>query len=173
MQTVQATYDNLTKVADLTPAARHKLMAILANKTEAEQIIIFGIRGKIYSKIRTSSPEQAEQLQQFRREQPVQYDYYILILAIQIHLSTQNQSQYIAKLREARQKTESLRNITLGRAVEVLLPLVEELRKEGATWAEVAQILNNKQRKVLCNRKLSTDYLKKTYGKLKHKKATP
>ena len=166
---MQATYKTLAEVAALPPASRHKLMMILSHKTEAEQLLIFGIKQKIYSNIKTDTKEQAETLKISRRESPAKYDYLVLLLAIQMHLSSQSQSRYIVQLREARQKTESLRNITLARAVEVLLPLIDELRQEGASWSEVTQILNNKQRKVLCNRKLSTDYLKKTYGKLKKK----
>lgn len=168
---MQATYDNFRDTANLPDNARNKLLQSLSKKTFAEQVIVFQIKNKIYSRIRTKSASETEYLQQLKRNNPAGYDYIVLMLAIRMHITNQTKSEYIAEIREARQNIESKKTVTLYRAVEVLLPLIDELRATGATWADVADVLNKKQRKILSYKKLTVDYLKKTYGKIKKAKA--
>ena len=168
---MQATYNNLLDTMQLPQNTLRKLLLVLANKTLEEQAIVFTLKSKIYSNLRTESADQAEQLKRFRRDSPDAYDYTVLMLAIRMHLANQTKSEYVAEIREARQNIESKKTVTLYRAVEVLLPLIDELRATGATWADVANVLNKKQKKILCYKKLTTDYLKKTYGKIKKERA--
>ena len=168
---MQATYNNLLDTMALPKNTFRKLLLVLANKTFDEQALVFELKSKIYSNLRTESADQAEQLKQFKRDSPEAYDYSILMLAIRMHIANQSKSQYIAEIREARQDIESKKTVTLYRAVEVLLPLIDELRETGATWADIAGVLNKKQRKILCYKKLTVDYLKKAYGKIKKERA--
>ena len=168
---MQATYDNFRDTANLPDNARNKLLQSLSKKTFSEQVIVFRLKHKIFSKIRTKSASETEYLQRLKRDNPAGYDYIILMLAIRMHITNQTKSEYIAEIREARQDKQSKKTVTLYRAVEVLLPLIDELRETGATWADVANVLNKKQRKILCYKKLTVDYLKKAYGKIKKERA--
>lgn len=163
---MNATFTTLTAIIKLDPAERQKLTKSLTRKTEAEQLIIYDIKTKIYSKVRTDDKRQDELLKALRRESPARYDYYITLLAIQLYTVNSTKSQYIARIREARQQPSPKTN-TLAQAVKVLLPLIDELREAGATWEQVAKTLSTKQKKILGYRTITTDYLKKTYGRIK------
>lgn len=159
---MKATFDNLLALANSEPSARRKLLQQLARKTEAEQKLIF----ELASKLRTIKvqPEQEQEATAFYKSlAPADGLYYRLLLAIQLHEVNQTKSQYIAAIREARQDVQSLKTAPLSRALELLMPLVEELRASGASWETIADTLTKKQKKILSSRKVTADYLKKTY----------
>lgn len=163
---MKATFDNLLALANSEPSARRKLLQQLARKTEAEQKLIF----ELASKLRTIKvqPEQEQEATAFYKSlAPADGLYYRLLLAIQLHEVNQTKSQYIAAIREARQNVQSLKTAPLARALELLIPLVDELRAAGASWETIADTLTKKQKKILSSRKVKADYLKKTYYKYK------
>lgn len=161
------TYKEFRAVFELDAAAKRQLMLALARKTVPEQLQIFKIRNEIFGtdKIAGTKNEQ-DWIDRLRKSHKDIYDYCILLLAIQIQMARATDSKYVTEIRKARQDTSSVRKITLARAVEVLAPLIRELRRNGATWQEVATVLNTKQKKILGKRKLTVDYLKKTWGRI-------
>ena len=71
---------------------------------------------------------------------------------------------------EARQDIKSFQKSPIKEVIKSLMPLIENLKAKGATWAEITKIVNTKKRKILSNRKISQEYLKKTYYKIKKDK---
>ena len=165
---MQATFENFKHTLTLPPAERRKLMNNLARKTENEQLMIFELKKKIFSAIKTEKKEEVEQIKKIHHEQLAFYDYIILLLAIQIHNASTTKSAYITELRQARQQVKT-RKTSILRAIETLIPLIDELRESGMTWQETADMITAKQKKILHNKKVSKDYLKKTYAKIKNR----
>lgn len=164
---MNATYESLAEIANLSHPIMRKLIQNLSNKTRQEQLQIFSIKQKIYSNLKTSNEQQVTNLKFFRQSYPATYDYYLLLLAIQIYNANSTKSQYVAQVREARQDISSLKTAPLYQAIQALVPLIDELRSTGATWDRIAKFLTTNQRKILSNRIVKTDYLKKTYARIK------
>lgn len=163
---MKATFDNLLALANSEPSARRKLLQQLARKAEAEQRIIFELADKMRT-VSIPSEKKQEAMEFFKAMKKGENIYYQLLLAIQLHEANQTKSQYIAAIREARQDVQSLKTAPLHRALELLMPLVDELRAAGASWETIADTLTKKQKKILSSRKVTADYLKKTYYKHK------
>jgi hypothetical protein len=165
---MKATFENLLTLVNNESAARRKLMQKLSRKTEAEQKQIFELSTKIAQiQIPHEQYESARDL--FKKFSKGEAMYYQLLLAIQLHEANQGKSQYLAEVREARQDVQSLKTAPLAKVIELLMPLVEELRKCGASWETIAKTLTKKQRRILSSRTVTTDYLKKTYSRYKKK----
>lgn len=164
---MDANFANFFTIANYAVEQRKKISQSFAHKTEAEQLMIFDIKQKIYSHIRVKSQKENDILKELKTNKPKYYDYIIFLLAIQIYNANATKKKYLAQVREARQEVS--KTITLTRAIEVLLPLIDELRCAGATWEQIATTISVKQKKILNNRKVTTDYLKKVYSKLKKK----
>lgn len=166
---MQANYKNFFEVKNKKPELRKKISESFSRKTEAEQLIIFSIKEKIYSNVNVESKRESEDLKKLKADEPALYDYIIFLLAIQMYNANATQKQYLTEVREARQQIIP-KTISQARAIEVLLPLIDELKSTGAQWKDIAQLLSAKQKKILNNRKVSPAYLKKIYSQLKRKK---
>lgn len=142
-------------------------MATLAAKTTAEQLEIFKIKTEIAYNIKTNNRNQIEELKQKRATSPEAYDYCMLLLALQIQEAKESKSQYVSHIRELRQDPQSFKTSPKAKSISCLIPLIDELRSKGATWDYIASYINNHKRKILSNRKVSVDYLKKTYHRIK------
>jgi hypothetical protein len=88
-------------------------------------------------------------------------------MAVQLHDADCRKSEFISEIREARQDVKSFQKSPIKEVIKSLMPLIDNLKTKGATWAEITRIVNNKKRKILSNRKISQEYLKKTYYQLK------
>ena len=162
-----ATYGDFARAANLDAPLRIKLMKTLANKTEAEQLEIFAIKHDITNHIITSNPKQTNELHRYKSEQPDVFDYCLLLVAIQLHEADVTKSEFTAQVREQRQDPLSFKTAPLAKTIKSMIPLIDELKRKGATWEQVAHTLNTKKKRMMSNRKISVDYLKKTYAKIK------
>ena len=162
-----ATFGDFARLTNQPADICRKMMATIAAKTQAEQLEIFKIKTEIAYNIKTSNRNQIDQLKMCRTTRPEAYDYCMLLLALQIQEAKESKSQYVTHIRELRQDPQSFRTSPKAKAISCLIPLIDELRKKGATWDYVASYINNHKRKILSNRKVSVDYLKKTYHRIK------
>ena len=166
---MQANYKNFFEIKNMKPELRKKISESFSRKTEDEQLIIFSTKEKIYSNVNVESKRESEDLKELKANKPALYDYIIFLLAIQMYNANATQKQYLTEVREARQQIIP-KTISQARAIEVLLPLIDELKSTGAVWKDIAQLLSSKQKKILNNRKVSPAYLKKIYSQLKRQK---
>ena len=162
-----ATYGDFFSITRTAPDLRRKLMKELAAKTEKEMLQVFAIKQEIYNRIKTNDREQIEFIKKAKAEHPHEYDYCITLIAIQLHDADTKKSEYIAEVREARQDPPSFQTSPLKDVVRSIMPLIDNLKEKGATWQELTKMVNTKKRKILSGRKISVEYLKKTYYKLK------
>ena len=162
-----ATYGDFLNIVRTAPNLRQKLMKELAAKTEKEMLQVFAIRREIYNRIKTNTREQINFMEKVKAEHPHQYDYCITLIAIQLHDADAKKSEYIAEVREARQDPPSFQTSPLKEVVRSIMPLIDNLKDKGATWQELTKMVNAKKRKILSGRKISVEYLKKTYYKIK------
>ena len=162
-----ASYGDFARIWNAAPDVRRRLMKELARKTEQEQLQIYHIKTEITYRIKTSNRNQIEMLKGARDKHPACYDYILTLLAIQLHDADTTKSEYISDIREARQDPASFKTSPLKGVVLSLIPLIKELKGKGATWLEVTKIVNTKKRKILSGRKISVEYLKKTYYAIK------
>ncbi len=162
-----ATFGDFLSISRTAPDLRRKLMKELAAKTELEMLQVFKIKNEIQHRIKTNNRNQIQALQDGRTNHPDAYDYYITLIAIQLHDADTKKSEYIAEVREARQDPPSFQTSPLKDVVRSIMPLIDNLKEKGATWQELTKMVNTKKRKILSGRKISVEYLKKTYYKLK------
>lgn len=154
-----------------TPAdAQRAWMKELANKSVEEQKQIFSIKIELANHIRTRNSEQIQNLKEARKSYPAYYDYVMTLLAVQLHDADCHKSEYVSEIREARQDVKSFQKSPIKDIVKSLMPLIDNLKAKGATWTEITKIVNTKKRKILSSRKVSQEYLKKTYYKIKKEK---
>lgn len=162
-----ATFGDYINIHRTAPDLRRKLMKELAAKTELEILQVFKIKNEIQHRIKTNNRSQILDLQYGRTHSPSYYDYYTTLIAIQLHDADTKKSEYIADVREARQDPPSFKTSPLKDVVRSIMPLIDNLKEKGATWQELTKMVNTKKRKILSGRKISVEYLKKTYYKLK------
>ena len=154
-----------------TPAdTQRRWMQELANKSVEEQKQIFLIKIEIANHIKTRNSEQIQKLREAKKSHPAYYDYVTLLMAVQLHDADCRKSEFVSEIREARQDIKSFQKSPIKEVIKSLMPLIENLKAKGATWAEITKIVNTKKRKILSNRKISQEYLKKTYYKIKKDK---
>lgn len=166
-----ANFGDLARITHLPPDVRRKMMATIASKSEKEQLYIFKIKKDIAHNIKTSNREQIDQLKTFRERNPITYDYYMLLLALTVLDSKKAKSEYISMIREMRQDPPSFKTSPKEKAIQALIPLIDELKAKGGTYEYITDYINNHKRKMLSNRKISVDYLKKVYYKTKKAEA--
>ena len=157
------TYGDLLRTWTTAADTQRRGMKELANKTVEEQKQIFVIKTEIYSRIKTNNREQINKITEARKQYPAYYDYVMTLMAVQLHDADYHKSEYISEIREARQDVKSFQKSPLKDVIKSLMPLIDNLKTKGATWEEITKIVNNKKRKILSNRKISQEYLKKTY----------
>lgn len=163
-------YQALCNILHLDSSVRHKLLKTFAAKTEQEQLLIIDVKQRaLKSLLSCQSPDVVSSVKTWCKRDSKQFELCLLCLAIQVHLSNQNKSQFITKNRKARMDVASLREPTLKQMLKSMIPLIDDYRSEGLTWSEIAHELTTKQRKLLRNRKVRVDYLKKTYCELNKK----
>lgn len=163
-------YQALCNILHLDSSVRHKLLKTFAAKTEQEQLLIIDLKQKALKNLLScQNPDVVSSVKTWWKRNCQQFELCLLCLAIQVHLSNQNKSRFITRNRKARMDIASLREPTLKQMLKSMLPLIDDYRSEGLTWSEIAHELTTKQRKLLRNRKVRVDYLKKTYGELKKK----
>ena len=163
---MKATFNTLLSLANNEASARRKLLQTLSRKTEAEQRLIFDLAGKL-QKIHYEPEQKQEAMNFFKSLSRGDGLYYQLLLAIQLHEANRTKSEYISINREARQDVQSLKTAQLDKVIEMLMPVVEELKEAGATFETIAKTLTKKHRKMLSGRTVRTDYLKKVYYRYK------
>lgn len=162
-----ATFGDFTRIWKAAPDVRRGLMKELARKSEQEQLLIFRIKTEIAYRIKTNNRNQIEALKGARDKYPAYYEYVLTLLAMQLHDADMAKSEYISDIREARQDPTSFKTSPLKDVVASLVPLIDNLKSKGATWQDITKIVNTKKRKILSSRKISLEYLKKTYYQIK------